>query len=164
MASTSEIVASWRLTWSVIFVANLIVPLWLGWLFCSPAGRIPMMIAAFVLWWLGLFAKRLPQAPRTWLVVGAVALAVSQVCPMIHIVVGAAAITIASADPVDPEFSGLGAAGGLLATVLTGGALILVAFVGGGVLVSIHYALHGIAPVRSDSDDAAAADKGQLPR
>lgn len=123
-----------------------------------------MVFTTFVLWAIGLAGVCLPQLVRTSLVVGAIALALTQFLPIVHLVVGLTAIGIWTGEgPTDSAFGVHNAAGSAAVTVLTAGMLIVLALFGGGILVGTHRGLECTLPDQRDSDDAAADGSQQFP-
>jgi hypothetical protein len=94
---------------------------------------------------------------RKRLVVGALALAITQGYPMIHMLVGMTAMHLwQGATPGDESFAKVDAAGGAAVTAMTGGALMLTALLGGAALVAIHAAWSGAEPGRDGAVTAGA--------
>ena len=126
------------MAWFFIFALNLIAPLYFGWRMTEDGGRIGMLLAAILLlavgYWICASARELGFA----LVVGGVAVALSQVLPMLQIMAGALGCALAVAmglhsngDAVDSPPMVVGEVGGFVVTLITGSLLMGAALVTG---------------------------------
>jgi len=135
------------LAWLIVFLANLPIPLMLGWIFTEKQGRIGMALA-IVLWWLmGHLVCRLSRGFDLALVTGGMLVGLTQFFPFLHLKAGAWSLFVGSklgqvaAFPLGHDspgdFTVLTELGGFIATTLTGGILIAVALACGAVLRAI---------------------------
>jgi hypothetical protein len=133
----------WQIGWSFVFGANLILPLLFGWEMTRRGGWIGMGCAIVVWWTLGLLACVCARRLATRLVYGGVLVALFQGCFIPHIIVGTISLGIWSAlsgDAVGDHVVMAGARfpeiGGFVVTFLTGGQLLFLALICGGVITS----------------------------
>jgi hypothetical protein len=122
--------------WSAVFVANLIVPLPLGFLFTLDGGTIGMFTAVLVCWAVGLVFCARPGRLGRVLIAGGIHVACIQIFVIPHIVAGMLALWVCHVIAEAAQFptTGLWAeVGGFAATLLTAQLLLLAALWLGGV-------------------------------
>lgn len=120
--------------WFFVFALNLIVPALIGWQMTEDGGRIGMLAAGMLLlavgYWICAVARQLGFA----LVVGGVAVALSQVFPILQMTAGIVSCALAEAmglyssgDDVNPLGTVAGDVGSFALTLITGGLLMAAA-------------------------------------
>lgn len=122
----------WPAVWSGVFLGNLVIPLLFGATMVSPAGRAGLALGVGLWWAVGLVGLRQSERARRVAVSGGVCVALSQVVPFLQIMAGMVGLEAATRVEGGPrgefgEFATLGLAGGLVATLVTGGLLLLAA-------------------------------------
>lgn len=139
----------WMIAWTVVYGANLIVPLMFALGTVQGSGTLGMVLAMFVMWLVSLMICARARPVRSWLMAGGIAVAISQFMPILQIMAGMMGVGLASllvrgpAEAGDDDLvRGLGAVGtsfplGLLATLLTGAALMVASLAIGFVLVGL---------------------------
>lgn len=119
------------LRWALVFILNLIVPLFFGWQETQKSGRAGMFVGILALM---IFSSRANSASRplerAW-VLGGSLIAMTQFWPILAMFSGLFALGLTAhvgwaAGPHVPEVTC--EAGGLLATLITGGLLMTVSF------------------------------------
>lgn len=145
-AAGSPLVASFHgkgmtrlyIAWAAVFALNLVIPGLLGWMSTAGDGRIGMLLAIFCLLGSGFWTCSRAPGIGFALVVGGVAVALSQAIPVLQIVAGGAAFAVGKALAfIEPaaDLSGVtSATGGFVVTLTTGGLLMAAALVAGLVL------------------------------
>jgi hypothetical protein len=128
----------WAVAWTLVYGANLFVPLMFGMSATAGGGWVGMGVAVVAIWSAGLVACQRPGRLRMALVIGATAVGLSQVVPFLHIISGMIAIGTwekVSGDIVGVDIGGdgpgLSESGGFAVTVMTAQPLILIALVFG---------------------------------
>jgi len=123
--------------WSAVFVANLFVPLPLGFLFTSTnGGSVGMFAAILVCWGVGLFFCVRPGRLGRMLIVGGSLVACTQMFIIPHIIVGLLALWVCHVTAEAGHFPTTGfwaEVGGFAATLLTAQLLFVAALWLGGV-------------------------------
>ncbi|AMV40131.1 hypothetical protein [Planctomyces sp. SH-PL62] len=114
--------------WCAVFMTNLVVPLGFGMSTTNLSGKIGMLGGILVLFGLGWrTCSNLPGA-RSALIYGGWIVAAAQLFPIVHLTAGM--MGVAAARAAQREFIPIiTMLGGFLATVVTGGILISLAFV-----------------------------------
>ncbi|MBA4192617.1 MAG: hypothetical protein C0467_32010 [Planctomycetaceae bacterium] len=116
----------------VVFVANLIVPLFLGWEATGDGGRVGMVAATAVVLLLTLLVVPKWSELRMILVAGGIFTAVAQTLPLIQIIVGIMSVqTVRHLGFVQEYGYRLTELGGFLATLLTACMMLAAAFMSG---------------------------------
>ncbi|MCE9531831.1 MAG: hypothetical protein K8T89_12010 [Planctomycetes bacterium] len=114
----------WHIAWPFVLAANLIVPL--GWGMDETRGdAIWGMVAAIPLFWLaghGICAES--RKSGSVLVMGGIVVALLQIVPILHITAGIVGVSLAAGPGMHKLTTFLG---GFVATLITGGLLLLVA-------------------------------------
>ncbi len=77
-----------NVAWVVVYLANLVVPLWLGWEITSSGGQHGMVAATALMLLLTLLVVPRWSELRMTLVAGSTLTAISQAVPLVQIVVG----------------------------------------------------------------------------
>lgn len=113
--------------WSVVFVANLIMPLQFASLIVHQRAWIGVSLAVAAYWRAGLYACRKNRSMSLSLIIGGGLVALSQVYPLLHILAGSIALHANSVSLEVGSDSLTGAVSGFLATAITGGILLTVA-------------------------------------
>jgi hypothetical protein len=127
--------------WTLVFVLNLIVPLFFGWMLTADSGRFGMAAGIGLLWYLGYRACGQNDWWGRALVRGGFLVALTQLFPLLQIWAGVVGVGIASAlGPLVMADTHIGGTihtglGGLIATVLTGLSLMGVAAFCGAITV-----------------------------
>jgi hypothetical protein len=139
----SDTVSTKRLClgWLAVFALNLIVPLFLGWGVTAPEGRIGMLLAVLFILVLGLWICASARQVGFALVVGGVAVALSQVFPILQMMAGIFGFALAQGIGVlARDADGIAAdvfhdvdtvAAGFVVTMTTGGLLVAASTVAG---------------------------------
>lgn len=151
-----------RMFWLALFAVNGIVPLWFGYHLTELGGRVGMVagVAALLALWV-LVVPRVPRV-RAALVPGSVALALSQVYPLLQGVAGLLSLLLVGytdflnphAGPADMHLSRLNDVTAFVATLSTGVILWVFAVVLGFVILSSWRVLTGGVD-RRDGQSAA---------
>jgi hypothetical protein len=131
-------ILGWLFAWTLIYAANLIVPLMFAKEVTRDGGQIGMFAAVGMYWVLGLAGCVGYRRVAPVLVIGGGVIAATQVWPFLHMIVGLISLLICSM-PLD---SGLGKPilGELkifAVTILTGGQLLAVAALCGYVIMGV---------------------------
>lgn len=126
-----------KFAWFGVFVLNLCAPLFVGWLTTEKGGRNGMFAGVGVLflagYWLCTRARSIGRA----LVVGGLAIGLTQVLPAMQMMAGIVGLCVVSAlrlgkpAPDDVMLSVRSDASGFVLTIVTGGLLMAAAFVAG---------------------------------
>jgi hypothetical protein len=110
--------------WGGVFMFNILVPAFFGWLSTTESGRTGMVIAVVVQLCAGFWVCAKVRTIGLYLVIGGFAVALSQVFPILQFIAGAVALGIGrvlglanTEDNVTSEF------GGFIVTMITGGIL-----------------------------------------
>ena len=117
----------WRRAWLGVYLANLVVPLHIGWSVTHGAARVGMLLALVPFWRSGHFLCSRSRIVAVVVVAGAGIMACTQINPVLQLSAGAYALGIAdqagfgsSTPPAVEVDSG---PGGFLATMVTGSIL-----------------------------------------
>lgn len=145
MTKQAELSAnSWRIAWSVVFAANLVVTLILGWPMCGPDGKVGLALAVAGYWSLGILGLAGEKRWGRALVYGGIPVGLSQFFPMAQIYAGIFATGVWSRlapGLQHPIFHGSGfglpLVGGFVVTGVTGALLMTAAFLIGWVLLKM---------------------------
>jgi hypothetical protein len=135
--------------WLAVFAFNLIVPLFMGWGMTERQGRTGMVLAILVILASGLWICRSARQLGFALVVGGVAVALSQVFPILQVMAGILGFALANgiglvADIPTPAGDALNAdtvVAGFVVTMTTGGLLLAASIVAG-------LAIRAVLPLR----------------
>ena len=124
-----------KLAWVGVFLLNMCVPVWLGWQLTEGAGNLGMFEGTCVLFVSGYVLCASARSMAKALVVGGVAIGLSQVFPALQMMAGIAGFFFAqligldgSADEI-PRLTNDAAT--FVTTIITGGLLMAAAFVAG---------------------------------
>lgn len=153
-----SLAGGWHLGWAVVFAANLIFPMLLGWGETRDGGRTGMFAAVALLWLAGHLAIVRRPGLRLVLVAGGVCTAVTQLCPVLQFMAGAISLDVVGHPVVDrpedgqPDPGPLSDGQGFAATLLTGAQLLVVATLCGLVIRGFRPA----AGAESGASDASA--------
>ncbi len=125
--------------WPVALAINLIVPVMFGLLVTEHGGRIGMVAGIVLLWYLGHRICVINDALGRALVVGGFIVATTQLIPVLQFVSGivsvGSVVALRLGTAADDEHSeGMTELGGLIATVMTGLALMAVAALCGAIV------------------------------
>ena len=129
--------------WPLVFCMNMVVPLLIGLGLTNASNRIGLFLASaslFALGWIGCY--RSPRFARK-LIVGAGAIAISQVFPVLQIVAGFFALAVAEKSGMSryddnlPTGSELSDVGGFVVTLIVGCILLGFSLIIGLVLSSL---------------------------
>jgi hypothetical protein len=128
--------------WTLVVVANLIVPLPFGLMCTVGGGRIGMGLAIVAWWVAGLWICRHQPDRARWLIHGGIILGLSQITLMPQVLAGLAALRTWEEIAVGEGEFGLFVGGeselfGFVVTAITGAELLLLAFVAGQFLAWI---------------------------
>jgi hypothetical protein len=85
-----------KLAWCGVFLANLCAPLWFGWLMTERGGTLGMFASVSVLFVVGYWVCAIRETVAKALVVGGVAVALTQVFPILQIAAGMAGLLLAA--------------------------------------------------------------------
>ena len=119
-----------RVVWTLVFVANLLVPLMLGWSTTRNHGRVAMFVAIVMLWFVGDNAGKKGRTLGSGLLVGGVVVGLSQIYPFLQLIAGLIALTVAKQlGQANEEFDVTSELGGFIATTVTGGLLMAAALI-----------------------------------
>ncbi|HWB09567.1 MAG TPA: hypothetical protein VG826_10095 [Pirellulales bacterium] len=119
--------------WLAVFALNLIFPLLMAWGMTAPDGRIGMLLAIIVLLALGFWICASARQVGFALVVGGVAVALSQIFPILQMMAGILGFALTKAIGAAPTPDGIAhdglpdvetLAAGFVITMTTGGLLI----------------------------------------
>ena len=129
---------NWSSAWLVTFASNLVVPVLFGCMLTKLSGCCGMALATSLAWWTGHRLFKKTEEAAKCLVIGGIVVAVTQVCPFLHIYAGSAAVNV-WAHVGGPSASGktgipLSAIGAFLVTVMTATQLMVAAAMIGYVL------------------------------
>ena len=123
------------LGWLLVFALNVVAPLFFGWNITGSGGRVGMFLAMLVLLALGFWICASARQIGFPLVVGGVAVALSQVFPILQVMAGGLAFAVAEAvgvcAPTKLEPSAETVAAGFIVTMTTGGLLVAASLVAG---------------------------------
>jgi hypothetical protein len=133
----------WAKSWTIVFVANLIVPLFFGLAETRYAGQFGMFCAVAVFWLLGLLASAWSDSVARVLLAGGSLVGFSQFVLVLHIYIGEAALHFW----LGHDRWQMSEWDGFVVTALTGGALLAIAGVFGIALVALSALVH--SPGRS---------------
>jgi hypothetical protein len=129
----SWLTAKWSRIWTIVFVANLIVPLCLGLLMTYSGGRVGMFTGIVALWIVGQFVVAWSEKLAVVLISGAIPIFFLQFLLGPHMLLGGAVLDFWMGNSyLQVQLSQLD---GFVVTALTGGALIATAIVFGLILV-----------------------------
>lgn len=129
----------WHLAWAGVFVANSIVPLWLGWEVTRRGGWVGMVAATAATFLFGFLVGPRWRSLRITIVAGGTVTAPSQVFPLVQIAAGVLSLRAVDSLGFEPD-EGLGNShsltdpGAFLVTLLTAGLLQAAAFACGTVV------------------------------
>jgi hypothetical protein len=129
-----------HLAWVIVFLLNLVVPGFFGWMVTESGGRNGMLIATLLLLALGYGACGAARRTARTLVFGGLLVTITQFFPLVQIVAGFIGLgigeAIGQADMSDDALPGQvkSEAGGFLITLVTGGLLMAISLVAGGFL------------------------------
>jgi hypothetical protein len=127
--------AEWVFWWSLVYGANLVLPLPLSLAVCGKGGQVGVMFGAGLVWAVGLIVCLRPGRLRGVLLRGASVVAWTQFCPVLQI--GAGLLALWTGDEVARSLNlqvegPVAEVGFFLVTLLTAQPLLLAAFVFGG--------------------------------
>ncbi len=127
-----------NVAWVAVFLANLIVPLSLGWEVTGNGGRVGMGAATALMLLLTLLVVPRWSELRMTLLVGGIFTAITQAVPFVQLVVGLLslqAVHLLGFEQGDGH--SLTEPGGFLATLLTACMMLAAAFMCGEVMMSV---------------------------
>jgi hypothetical protein len=134
----------WAVVWTLVFAGNLVVPLLFGWDMTEGAGRVGMALAVPLLWLAGLLGAGRSARCRPAAIAGGICVGLSQVFPLLHFATGVVSLGVTKqllwGPPILGEVGGPRLASvseGFLATLLTGGLLLVAAASCGLVAVTV---------------------------
>ena len=138
--------SGWQWAWLALCLANLALPLFLGWDVTSNGGRVGMLSAVGFTLVLGIVLVERWSRLRVALAIGSVVTAVSQAFPLLQIVAGSVSLDAVNRLGHDPGTGfgnerGLTELGGFAVTLLTAGLMILAALAGGGAFQLLCWAM-----------------------
>jgi hypothetical protein len=123
---------AWAVAWTPVFALNLIVPLVLARGVIDGGGQAGMYCAIVLYWALGLTACAARPAFGRALVIGGLIVACTQFTPVLQFVAGFAAVMIGGQVGAEsPELCGF------IGVIITGGLLLIVAYLAGSLSVSL---------------------------
>ena len=121
-----------RVGWTLVFLANLRVPLLFGWGLTDWGGRIGMFAAIGPLYLVGRESCARVRGMNSVIIWGGMLVALSQVYPMVHVFAGGFAFrTAGNLGLMTNEWDVDGALAGCIVTLLTGVVLFAIAAVAG---------------------------------
>jgi hypothetical protein len=152
--------ARWAVLWGGVYAANMVVPLLFGWTTTARGGRIGLVLAVVLLYWIVFWVGGKSRDLRSIMLSGGGLVALSQLFPMLQIAAGLIALGIVgkltgvNLGPDDSPIEGpVPEHAGFLATLITGAILLAGAACAG--LASWWFA--GLVGWRVRSTDSQAA-------
>lgn len=127
------------IAWGVVFAGNLLIPLLVGWGVTQDGGRWGMLAAVALLFVVGCWlCAAVPRVARA-LLVGSVAVGLTQAIPVLQLMAGIAALGLVELLRLDTGFNDAAPRphtmtnelSGFVATLVTGGLLMTAALVAG---------------------------------
>jgi hypothetical protein len=131
--------SAWRWAWVGLCLANLVLPMFLGWVVTGNGGRVGMLAAVALILVRGRVLVERWARVRVALAIGGIATAVLQACPILQLAAGCLSLWVV--DQMGYRIGGLTELGGFLVTLLTAVLMILVALAFGGTFQILCWAL-----------------------
>jgi hypothetical protein len=126
---------AWALSWTVVFALNLVVPLIFGWDMTEHGGHVGLIVATAMLWVSGFRVGGKTRDRRFVMLSGGTFVALTQFVPFLQIMAGLAGWGLTSlSTSKSPLFT---EAQGFLATIITGGLLLVAAIFFGRIAKAI---------------------------
>ena len=148
-----------RLDWAILFALNMVVPALIASMAIRPIGWIGVIAAALTLGGIGwLVLGRSSWWCRT-AIVGAAETAATQLVPLLQLWAGASALWLLATNFSEAESPSLGVEGAFIATIVTGGELLLVSLILGVASRGLVALIRLVPPKR----DRPKATKGSTP-